>query len=67
MNASTTLFFAASMTKAHLCAAWAVYNYNIASNQSKASDNRIDRRIPMVNIIADDFVLPIQLAPRKES
>lgn len=56
MDPSTTLFFGASTTKAHLCAAWAIYLASDA-NQSKPSNERITWRTPMAMIIPADFVL----------
>ena len=53
---ATTLFFGASTTKAHLCAAWAIYLASDA-NQSKPPDERISWRTPMAIIIPQDFVL----------
>jgi CubicO group peptidase (beta-lactamase class C family) len=53
---STTLFFGASTTKAHLCAAWAMYLASDA-NQSKPPDERIGWRTPMATIIPGDFIL----------
>jgi CubicO group peptidase (beta-lactamase class C family) len=56
VDSSTTLFFGASTTKAHLCAAWAIYLASDA-NQNKPSDERINWRTPMAAIIPGDFIL----------
>ncbi|KAH8900840.1 beta-lactamase/transpeptidase-like protein [Thozetella sp. PMI_491] len=56
VDPSNTLFFGASTTKAHLCAAWAIYIASDA-NQSKPLDERITWRTPMVKIIPGDFIL----------
>ncbi|KAK4550747.1 hypothetical protein LTR36_000326 [Oleoguttula mirabilis] len=52
----STLFYAASTSKAHLCAAWAVY---IASdtNKQKPKDEQISFSTPLADIIREDFVL----------
>ena len=53
---TNTLFYAASTTKAQLCAAWAIYIKSEA-NQKKAEDERIKWSTPLADIIGDDFVL----------
>jgi len=52
----TTLFYAASTTKAHLCAVWALYIESEA-NRSKPKDQQISWSTPIADIIRDDFVL----------
>ncbi|KAH8802466.1 beta-lactamase/transpeptidase-like protein [Xylogone sp. PMI_703] len=63
VDPSNTLFFAASTTKAQLCAAWAIYLGSDA-NQTKPLGERIDWRTPMATIIPGDFVLsdPVRTA-----
>lgn len=51
-----TLFYAASTTKAHLCAAWALY-IESKSNKGKPKDQQISFSTPLADIIRDDFVL----------
>lgn len=52
----TTLFYAASTTKAQLCAVWTIYIHSEA-NTSKPEDERIRWSTPLVDLIGDDFVL----------
>lgn len=51
-----TLFFAASTTKAHLCAAWEIYIQS-DTNKSKPKDVQISWTTPISRIIPEDFVL----------
>ena len=51
-----TLFYAASTTKAQLCAVWAIYMASSA-NTSKPADERITWKTKMVDLIGGDFVL----------
>jgi CubicO group peptidase (beta-lactamase class C family) len=53
---ATTLFYVASTTKAHLCAAWGLYMESEA-NKNKPKDQRITWSTPLADIIRDDFVL----------
>lgn len=56
VDPSATLFNVASTTKAHLCAAWALY-IDSEANKSKPKDERIGWTTPLAEIIRDDFVL----------
>lgn len=51
-----TLFYAASTTKAQLCAVWSVYMHSEA-NQSKPKNEQINWCTPLVDIIGEDFIL----------
>ncbi|KAF2478806.1 beta-lactamase/transpeptidase-like protein, partial [Neohortaea acidophila] len=51
-----TLHYIASLTKAHLSAAWALY-ISSAANQAKPERERITWRTPLAHIIPDDFQL----------
>ncbi|KAK5132232.1 hypothetical protein LTR08_009292 [Meristemomyces frigidus] len=52
----STLFYVASTTKAHLCAAWAIYIASSA-NTGKPKDQQISFSTPLAEIIREDFVL----------
>lgn len=51
-----TLFYAASTTKAILCAVWAIYMAS-DENQNRPEEERITWKTPLVNLVRDDFVL----------
>lgn len=53
---AATLFYAASTTKAHLCAAWALYIASDA-NTSQPQAQHITFSTPLADIIREDFVL----------
>ena len=60
----TTLFYAASTTKAQLCAVWSIY-MNSEANQKKPEDERIKWSTPLVDLIRDDFVLEDPITTRQ--
>ncbi|KAK4569516.1 hypothetical protein LTR86_003279 [Recurvomyces mirabilis] len=53
---SETLFYAASTTKAHLCAAWGVY-IDSDLNRGRPEKDQIKWSTPLAEIIREDFVL----------
>ncbi|KAK5128678.1 hypothetical protein LTR85_000011 [Meristemomyces frigidus] len=56
ISPQNTLFYAASTTKAQLCAAWAIYIASDA-NKAKPANQQISFATPLANIIREDFVL----------
>ena len=59
-----TLFYAASTTKAQLCASWAIYMAS-EQNKTKPDHERISWSTPLADIIGSDFVLQDPVTTRQ--